>query len=295
MITKYYRFAGRTLAVISDFPFEESEYTVDFAVPDGENAADADFTVRVTRTAELPAPPDGAAESARYTAWRDPVDGSEMCVRYYCKNINCRRVPYSFAVRCGRHTEVGFARDAEIGITARVILEAAGLVGILLDAGCIVLHSSFVLSDGAAVIFSGASGAGKSTQAEQWRRAFGAEVINGDRTLISLRDGGADACGIIWCGTSGICRNETAPVRVIALVSHGETNSVRPASPIDAFTAVLGQTTYDTKNPREVGAATAVCADLVSHVPVVRFSCLPDESAAQYLRKYLDEVDKNGK
>lgn len=294
MTTYYYRFARCTVALISDIPLKRDNATAVFELSDAEKrTAEPDQTIRVTY-AEMPEPPAHAKEIGQRTVWRDPTGGDHF-IRFYFKNIEKSREPYVCGVRRGKRVDIGFARNSGMEISDRTVLESAGLVSMLLDAGGIVLHSSFVLHDGAAVIFSGASGAGKSTQAEMWRRAFGALVVNGDRSLITLEGSGAIASGIIWSGTSGICLDRTAPVRVIALVSHGEGNAVRPAAPIEAFRAILSQTTYNIDDPEEVSRVTAVCADLVSRVPVVRLCCLPDESAAHYLKKYLDEVGKNGK
>ena len=295
MFTKKYRFAGGSGCVLeigSEFEFPGSGYTDIFALPDGAPDAPT-YTVHADFADDLPVPPAAAVETDRRTAWRDGAH--DRCIRYYCKNRECRRFPYVFADRCGLHIELVFLRGTGVTVTARTMLEAAGLAALLLDAGSIVLHSSFVISGGAALIFSGASGAGKSTQAELWRSTVGASIVNGDRTLITPTDAGADAAGIIWCGTSGICRDLTAPIRAIALISHGNENSARPATPIEAFSAILGQTTYDINDPCAVSAATDICARVISRVPVIRLSCLPDASAVHFYGKYLDEVAQKWK
>ena len=188
MFTKKYRFAGGSGCVLeigSEFEFPGSGYTDIFALPDGAPDAPA-YTVHADFADDLPVPPAAAVETDRRTAWRNDVN--DRCIRYYCKDRECRRFPYVFADRRGSHIELVFLRGTGVTVTARTMLEAAGLAALLLDAGSIVLHSSFVISGGAALIFSGASGAGKSTQAELWRSTVGASIVNGDRTLITPRD-----------------------------------------------------------------------------------------------------------
>ena len=88
-----------------------------------------------------------------------------------------------------------------------------------------------------AVAIDGPSGAGKSTQAELWRQYAGAQVINGDRSLV--RPGDGTVHGILYSGTSGICQNVSAPLRAIVLPVQGAENRVYPLRPKEAFMAVL--------------------------------------------------------
>ena len=229
MFTKKYRFAGGSGCVLeigSEFEFPGSGYTDIFALPDGAPDAPT-YTVHADFADDLPVPPAAAVETERRTAWRDGAH--DRCIRYYCKDRECRRFPYVFADRCGSHIELVFLRGTGVTVTARTMLEAAGLAALLLDAGSIVLHSSFVISGGA------------------------------------------------------------------ALISHGNENSARPATPIEAFSAILGQTTYDINDPCAVSAATDICARVISRVPVIRLSCLPDASAVHFYGKYLDEVAQKWK
>lgn len=66
------------------------------------------------------------------------------------------------------------------------------------------LHSVSVEAEGGVVLFSGVSGAGKSTHSRLWEAQFSARVLNGDLNLIGLCDGNVMAYGIPWCGTSEI-------------------------------------------------------------------------------------------
>ena len=61
------------------------------------------------------------------------------------------------------------------------------------------LHSSYIIYHDKAILFTGPSGIGKTTQAELWRDYQGAEIINGDVTLIRKWDGRYCA---FWCADS---------------------------------------------------------------------------------------------
>ncbi len=124
--------------------------------------------------------------------------------------------------------------------------------------------------EGEGILFSGPSGAGKSTQAELWRQYAGAQVINGDRSLIRPAD--TTVHGILYSGTSGICRNVSAPLRAIVLPVQGTENRVYPLS---------------------AARMTELAAQLVGAVPVYAMECRKDESAVRVLETQLRR-DRNG-
>ena len=65
-------------------------------------------------------------------------------------------------------------------LSAWQMLQALELFHLLLLEGGAVLHASYILVRGRAILFSGPSGVGKSTQANLWAQYRSAEVINGE-------------------------------------------------------------------------------------------------------------------
>lgn len=78
--------------------------------------------------------------------------------------------------------------------------------------GKIALHSSSILFEGKAWLFSAPSGTGKSTQAALWNQYMGADILNGDLNLLGLENGIPILYGIPWCGTSGISSTKRVPL-----------------------------------------------------------------------------------
>lgn len=152
-----------------------------------------------------------------------------------------------------------------------------------------VLHSSCVAYDGQAILFSGVSGIGKSTQARLWEETFGACVKNGDRNLLRCDDGKEFVCGLPYAGTSGICSDFELPIRALVLLGQGKTNTVRRLSSKEAVTGILAQLPVQRWNADAVGQAMDTAVRIASHIPVYQLVCLPDASAAELLRKTLFE------
>lgn len=159
----------------------------------------------------------------------------------------------------------------------------------LLRRDACVLHSSYVDIGGQAVLFTGPSNVGKSTQADLWTRHAGARIINGDRTLLRMRDGVWNAFGYPCAGTSGICRNETMPVRAIVVLAQAESNWVEQISPSRKIRALASAMELYPWEEMEIGLALSIAQKVASGVPVVKLHCRPDGAAVDVLRNYLEE------
>ena len=152
-----------------------------------------------------------------------------------------------------------------------------------------VLHASYVDIGGQAILFTGPSNIGKSTQANLWSQFEGAEVINGDRAVLRKIDGKWHVFGYPCCGTSGICINRNLPLRAIVVLNQANENTVQqltPASKIRALTAAMELYPWD---GTEVDMAFHIAAEIASQVPVLKLSCRPDREAVDVLKKYLEE------
>lgn len=273
-----YRFGGVTFAIEADAPIERSKMCEPFRVAGGA----ADHTIRLTFSDDLPQPPAEAARSGSVYRWQA---GTE---RHLLEQYGTLDKPpqFTYAVTRGAHTEVTFAERYRTGASVRAALEAAGLFDIFADAGMLVLHSAYIVTPaGEAILFSGPSGIGKSTQAALWERSAGAQIINGDRALLDI--GRKTANGIFYSGTSGICRNVTAPIRAIVLLGQNDENRVSTPSSQAAFAGVLSQCAYYDWDALSATKMTECVARLVSDVPVLHFDCRADASAVRALQERL--------
>ena len=105
----------------------------------------------------------------------------------------------------------------------------------LLSKGFLHLHSSFVLYQDKALLFTGPSGIGKTTQAELWRDYQGALIVNGDAALLRRMEDGWWAFGTPVHGSSPYCENEQAPIVALVMLKQGKENKL---AKLDSFSAV---------------------------------------------------------
>ncbi len=171
--------------------------------------------------------------------------------------------------------------------TVRQVMTLLPLSELLLNRGTLTMHASFVLYRDEAILFSGPSGIGKSTQAELWRRHRDAWVVNGDRVFLTRKDGRIMVSGHFFCGTSGICENATAPLKAIVMLEQTQKNGIIHASTLEKFRSVMSQLDYQVNDRIQVTQVTALVEQIMRCSPVYRYGCRVDEDAVTTLENIL--------
>lgn len=178
------------------------------------------------------------------------------------------------------------AEDWPWAASGRFFWPGIALPQVLVHWSALVFHAAYVGWRGGAMLFVAPSGTGKSTQAALWERCRGAESINGDKAAIRL-DGIPMAYGMPFCGTSGICRSKTLPLRCVVLLAQGPENRVRRLGVAEAVQQLSGNLFADMLIREEWQLARLLLLDLAAAVPVYRLCCTPDERAVGALEAAL--------
>jgi hypothetical protein len=133
--------------------------------------------------------------------------------------------------------------------------------------GGVILHASAVALDGAAYLFIGHSGAGKSTTAMH-ALSLGAEVLSDDRTIVTIeRDGGVRAWGTPWHGSLRKATNMSAPVRGLFVIVQADEESVVPIVPARVVGEAFVRLVHPTPEAWEVNATLETLERVAAHVP----------------------------
>lgn len=185
------------------------------------------------------------------------------------------------------HSETFFTpRSFPIMMDNRFMWSSVSLAQLLLPQNAFFIHSSFISINGKAVLFSAPCGTGKSTQAALWEKHRGAEVINGDKAGVIVENG-VYACGVPFCGTSGICKNKIFPLGAIVLLSQAKTNSIKRLGGAEALHGIMQNIYLDFIAPDEQLKCADLIIELLSDIPVYHLGCTPDERAVITLEKKL--------
>lgn len=154
--------------------------------------------------------------------------------------------------------------------------------------GGTMLHSSFISYEGKAILFTAPSQTGKSTQAELWRKHRNAAVINGDRSLIKLKDGVLHAYSLPYCGTSNICKNYSEPIRAIVILRQAPYNRISTLRPTIAFRDIYEGCAANVWYSDDVKVICDLVEQMIKTVPVYLLECLPNEDAVNTLAEELE-------
>ena len=167
------------------------------------------------------------------------------------------------------------------------IFNRIGMETLLLQHHGLLLHASLIKYKGKALAFAGPSGVGKSTQADIWHNYLGADIINGDRAALRKAGGVWYAHGCPYAGTSGIYRNDSAPLAAIVLLGQAEENHLRRLTEAEAFRRIYQELSVHHWQRHFVAKATDLCLQLLEKTPIYLLECRPDESAAELVKKGL--------
>lgn len=145
----------------------------------------------------------------------------------------------------------------------------------------LLLHSSAVVMDGYAYLFSAPCGTGKSTHTDMWKAAFGDAVVmlNDDKPALKKEQDRWYAYGTPWSGKTAQNENMRIPLGGVCVLTRGEQNEIEPYSGAAAIFALLDQTVRP-KAANVRGELLELLDDLMSSVPVWKLRCTPTKEAA---------------
>ena len=144
----------------------------------------------------------------------------------------------------------------------------------LLDFDGMLLHSSCVVVDGFAYLFSADSGTGKSTHTNLWLEKFKgkAYILNDDKPAIRKIDGKIYACGTPWSGKYDISQPKIVPIAAIALLERSETNYIKPAETKKGVFTIFSQTVRRL-NKEHINKLFDNVEMLFQNIPIYEFGC----------------------
>ena len=144
------------------------------------------------------------------------------------------------------------------------------------------LHASAVVLDGRAYLFSGNSGAGKSTHTGIWKKLWpDARVINDDKPALRRIDGRWMVYGTPWCGKDGINENASAPLAGICYLKKAGHNRIRSLSQREAMERILAQTIFKFPDKQRLLKLFELMDLLLKEIPVYELENLPEPDAAR--------------
>lgn len=283
MMERYYSFAGVdiTLAMPEERFFEDDRALKNFLSRPGQTPHRFEFEF-VDKLASPTGEP--AANPGGFVAY----SGEGVDIRYFGSVQNGWESAYLRAEHRGKEHTVQVKNASVPGrIGTHTVLGALSAEHLVLDEGGVVVHTSYILHNGKAILFTAPSGTGKSTQADLWQKHRYARIVNGDRAVIRMVDGQAYACGLPFAGSSQYCENVTAPLAAIVYLAQAPKTEITRLTGFRAFRRVWEGCSVNTWDRADMEKATAIVERIVRQVPVYYLPCTPDASAVEALEGVL--------
>ena len=282
MTTRYYRFAGMTVAMSMDADcFFEKEYRLAHFTAE---PSDDSLHLVFEKKKELQ-PPCGrlvCSTSAIHVYSDEDTD-----IRYMGCGLDTWEDALIRTQWHGKSVNVQVCETKIPGkISATLALDALSVEHLLARNDGFVFHCSCIDHEGKAILFTAPSQTGKSTQAELWNKYRGSEIINGDRIAIRLVNGVLMAEGIPFAGSSQYCKNRSLPIEAIVYLAQAHDTSIRKLRGYEAFSRIwegISVNVWDKEDMERVSHVVQKAAEL----PVFYLSCTPDESAVVALHEIL--------
>jgi hypothetical protein len=145
----------------------------------------------------------------------------------------------------------------------------------------IMIHASGVNYSGEGLLFSGASGKGKSTMASLWD-AQGAKVIHDDRLIIKKTGNGYSMFN------TPVYDNDDpldSPLNRIFIIEHASENRLIPLKGASAVSQVMANCIQHTWNAGIIAQLSESISEMCSVIPTCRLQFKPDESVVDHILK----------
>lgn len=152
----------------------------------------------------------------------------------------------------------------------------------LIDYDTILIHAVASMVDGKCFLFTGPSGAGKTTHAKLWQQVLGDGVvtINDDKPFIRVFDDEIRIYGSPWCGKERLNTNTSAPLAGIAVIKQSKENRVTAIPKNKAFEKLVQQI-YRSREPQMTRKVLGLIDRIAMEIPVYLVECDKTPEAAR--------------
>lgn len=152
---------------------------------------------------------------------------------------------------------------------------------LLKEHSTVLLHSSAVLYNDSAYLFSAPSGTGKSTHVNNLKTILGDSLINinDDKPFVKFSENEILVYGSPWCGKHNIGANINANLKSIIFIARSNENKVEKLEPNLAVKQLLRQC-FTLHNKEDLTTLLALISKLVSSAKFYTLYCTKELDSA---------------
>lgn len=146
------------------------------------------------------------------------------------------------------------------------------LMNIITKDNYILYHGSCISIDNEGVLFSGRSGAGKSTHARLYKEYFKDRMIyiNDDKPILKVEDDKITAFGTPWNGKERLSNNTSIKLKAICFINQAKENRIEELDSSSAFSLVYKQSYLP---PKLIPLCMNMLSKILKNVKVYNLYC----------------------
>jgi len=160
----------------------------------------------------------------------------------------------------------------------------------------IMMHACGVSDNSQGLVFSGTSGAGKSTVADLWKERISklesrsmkpsdkTILLSDDRVIIRKIDGRFSIFGTPWHGDSKVCSPQEAPLDKIFFLQQARENKAKKINPIKASSRLIVCSFPPFWDKKGMEFSLNYCAELAQKIPCYELDFIQDEGVLDLVR-----------
>ncbi|WP_418792216.1 hypothetical protein [Phosphitispora sp. TUW77] len=161
------------------------------------------------------------------------------------------------------------------------------VIGRLAQKNGLIIHSSTILWQGRAIMFSAPSGTGKSTHAHLWQQLYNTPILDGDAAACRIIDGSPIVYGLPWCGTSGEFINQSAPLGAIVFLQQSKENSIVRLDFRESVLRLAARCFLLPWSNELMNQYLDTVQEITAETECFLLNCLPDFEAVELVKKCL--------
>lgn len=158
------------------------------------------------------------------------------------------------------------------------------MINLLAKGRGVMVHACGIVSCGKGFIFTGKSGAGKSTIADLWKTKDEVSVLSDDRIIVRKMEGRFWMYGTPWHGEANLCSPEKALLKKIFFLKHAQKNSVKKMTPMEAASQLMVCSFPTFWDKKGMEFTLGFIDELVTEVPCYELGFVPDKTAIDFVR-----------
>jgi len=158
------------------------------------------------------------------------------------------------------------------------------MIHLLANGRGVEVHACGVIDrSGAAYVFAGQSGAGKSTIARLWHAA-GAVILSDDRLILRLRNGRVWVHGTPWHGEQRFASPASAPLSTIYFLTHAPRHTAVPMSETAAAARLFACCFPPFYDRAGLDFTLSMLASVMKLVPAFDLKFMPEPTVVDFVR-----------